>query len=374
MSSSTATISMDSNVVAPIYSVNAQLEGLRVNPSKKNQFSKKPGVPFTPWLKRGSPEGYFPTIAFKNATLGNIGKSTEHKKGLDIYTFQNKDGTEKTTTRIALGFNREDHGDLAQLLSGIWKSFVESNDPTQKSKWFQDAFPGKLTDGTKVFRATEAAYDPELFKHMQFDDSELEWDSPSRTWGTYVFGDGNESGSWYPKAVVDTNNNNTMYMCTQKKKPFSRVTEHGQVIYTKDGVSMGVAPVMRTLVSSEHYRSKQWRVNGLIQVSSMELVCGQVGLTQEGHPTYSIAPIFNLRTVGPLLFVEHKHDEEIDGFTMEQRKAAEMSSVFEGFTVPSRKRKATVSSALGCHKKEKNAQTEELSAEAENDSESDNSQ
>lgn len=291
----------------------------------------------TPWLNKGSQEGYFPTVIVRNATLGMVGKAGDGKRGFTQYTFKTNGGPDKTQTRIAIGLEPNQHDDLQKMLCGILDKLIAMRHPVQKSMYYQMMFPTKLLDGTQVFNATAGLTNPSSFAEMQFEDSDTQWDSPGRTWGPFLYGGEEAQSSWYPKVRVD--DQSQVFLMNSKKKQFQRTSENEQIVYPRDGIQVGNHNMLNTLLSSELYKGKQWRANLSLQVTGIEFKCGQTGTTMEGNPRYGISPVFSMKAVGPIALQEHSQAVEEGGMTPDQLMAAQMAAVFEGMTTPNRKRK-----------------------------------
>ena len=321
--------------VAGIYDVERQLSTCRLSVSKSN-FGNYKTANHTPWLAKGSQEGYFPTVVVKGATLGSVGKSGEGRRGFDIFSYANK-GIQVHTTRMSVGLDCENHDDVRQMLCGVFDKLVAKRHPISKSKYYQDTFPEKLIDGTHVFTATEAMLNPQSYIDMSFEDEATRWDSPDRTWGSFLFGDEDTQTTWYPKVKVS--DESQIFLMTTKKKQFQRTSENDQVVYPRDGIQVKNYNVLRTLLDSDLYKNKQWRANLCLQVTGIELKCGQVGTTVDGNPRWAVAPLFTMKAVGPIVLYEHNQSVEEGGLTPDQLNAAQMSVLFEGMSAPNRKRK-----------------------------------
>lgn len=339
MSSQSATKTKVSKTTAPtaegIYDVTRQLQGLVVKPRKAG-YGSKTAIAFNAWLAKGAPEGALPTVVVRGAVMGSVGKSSEHRRGFDQHDFA-IGGNVTTSTRVALGLSSEDQPNLKELVRGAFDKFLAARNPVTRSKFYQDSFPDRIVDGTQVFTATQAMLNPQEYVDMEFTDEDNRWDSPSRTWGSFLFGEADDDSMWYTKARI--NDDSVIYMYTNKMKQLQTTKEGGQVVYPRGGIEVKNAGVLRTLLNSDLYKNKHWRVHSTVSLTGLELKCGQVGETSAGHPRYAVAPVFSFKCSGAIMLMEHDQAADEGGLTADQRASAQMAAVFEGMTAPSRKRK-----------------------------------
>lgn len=344
--------------------IDRQLSGLTIKPRKTRGKQGDNSVPLAAYLEKGSIEGPYPAVKVSDASLGMVGKAIESRRGLDVFEYTA--GTEKiVTVKLALGLDQKTNASLRALLRGVVDKIEEFRNPMTKSMWYQNQF-GALDDGTKVFRATQALQAPEGFCDVVLDDGFV-WESPSSTWGPFLYGDDADT-RWYVKARV--NEDATVYLYSNKKgfTEFSKTSEAGQVVYPKGGIPVKNTNMLKTLLSSKMYSEKMWKAKCVMKLTSINLKCAPAGLSKDGVQQYAVYPVFNFSIPSTVILVEYDpsvNDE--GGLTDKQREDATRAILFEGMVAPKIKRKAREPTTAPVFNKKRKVQGEEVDVEEEDE-------
>jgi hypothetical protein len=331
--------------------VGRQLSGLYLK-ARKNRGgrSKDDSVTIATYLARGSPEGSCPAVKVDDASLGMVGKSSDVRRGLDVFEYTA--GTEKiVSVKLALGLDPETQSSLKELLIGVVGKIGTFKNTLTKSSWYQNTFES-LNDGTKVYNSTNCIQNPEGFRNVTLDD-EYVWESPSSTWGPFLYGDEQDT-KWYTKARVSEDAQVYLYSNKKGIVEYAKTSEEGQVVYPKGGVPVKNTNMLKTLLSSKLYSEKMWRAKCVLRLTSISLKCAPTGVNSAGNQQHAVYPVFNFTIPTAVVLVEYNPSvDDEGGLTDKQREDATRAVLFAGMVAPKIKRKSREAAVAPVFKKRK---------------------
>lgn len=343
ITSTANTITMDAHNTTNMLNVATQLESVRFSQRSIRSKRNANGLMFDVQLSGRNPAGRNPCCMVRNARLGVNGRMTDNARGIKVieYVLDGKTGACGTMTKLALAFNRTDHEDIRMMCKGVFAKWMERHDPVRKSMWYQNNFPD-LTDGTKVYSATRALVDPELFVDQEFEGAE-QYEGPSRTFGDFLYGEEEDSKPWYASLRVSEGfvatdlrpaTDYVVAFFDEKGKPCTDKVESEMTVYKKGGVPLMSPKMLKVLTESEFYKTNFWVCSTIMQLYALEIKCACIGPGQ-----YCLYPVFQFRTNNSLCFRIKPMDAVVDGITYEQRDAIFSAAIFEGVNGPTKKRK-----------------------------------
>lgn len=313
-------------------------------------------------VSRSNPLGPIPIVVVRNAPLGATGKRSERGRGLRVI-----DSANGSFMTLALGLNRDTQKDLRTMLLAALRKHNEKFDPVQKSLIYQKAFPD-LDDGTKVFKASYGLQSEEALMSMEL--SSPEWDSPSRTFGPFLFSEEEDVPAWYTDVSVGTGfeardtapaTDYRVLFYDDKGKQIPSKSEDGLNIYSKGGIPLSSSKMVNAMTTSEFYLSNRWLCTAALHVTSIVIKIGMNA--QEERVLY---PVFKMRTSGSIRMQMAPPQDMTGVITFEQRGSLLDAIIFEGVSGPSKKRRRPAASVKTFKKpapSSPSADTEELSEE-----------
>lgn len=307
------------------------LTSFRLRPDK----IPTPGVFIaTPSLPFGAIDGQFPVTLVDECRLGANGSKESGGRGLKVVEFK-RSGASAKFLSLAIGIPKkvEANNGLRKLMKKSIAEFVKLHDPVKDSTWYQKTF-SVLDNGTKVFEATESLSNPENFTDMVLEHDE--WDSPSKTFGSFVYGK-DEEHTMYINASVDDKYGVRCFDEKMKKMP--KKEKQSVVIYPRDGFTLDNVTQLELFLNSDFYKKTHWKTRLMIRISRISFKCEKRGShLASGNPIYGVYPVFKFKTCSDLCFIETPavgsgvlDDETLD--------VAKNMLLYAGLPGPSKKRK-----------------------------------
>lgn len=325
------------------FDVDNQIKKLRLTKARRPS-RKTDGVHYAAFLNDGGDIGNVPVVIVHDCALALCGKKDEKVRGFKKVLY-NVDGEEKSFYTLNVAFGSKTQPELQQLCKGMIDHYVTRYDPVSKSMLYQnELFPEKLTDGSKVFSATQAIVSREGLKTVDFDGTN-HWDSPANTYGSFLYGDDEENHTWYTQLTINTGfmekkgkGGSYLLLCVDENdRPLSKKTESGKCVYSKDGVPLGDSTRMDAFVESDLFKMNRWRVTTAVQPHSMTIHCRD---DINGNPV--VFPSFQMRTHGIIKMQLVVVDDIDHSLALQQRDELIANAVMGTTPLPrvSRKRAA----------------------------------
>ena len=328
-----------------MFSVEKQVENINFRETGNRNGKNTAGPVFSTYLKKPFPGNLnMPTVKIVDAPLGSVGKAVEQRRGINVTDYRLNDGSKGHIIKLAVCLTRADNGDIIKACRTAWEAFCKSHDPLKHSMWYQSKFP-ELDDGTKVHLATIGIDSPAEYCTMEIEDQSQMYDAPARTWGPSFYSD-DDTARWYPKVRVQ--DSYSIFCRKSNGKLHGKVSEDGVAVYNKDGVSIANTNMLKCFLGSKFYQGNQWRCTTMLEITSMEVRCGTRDRFRDTtNAKFGVYPVFTLRTGSSIIFTEVDESTTVSGLTPEQRDSAIMAHLFEGFPMPTRKRRVRDTAATG---------------------------
>lgn len=266
--------------------------------------------------------------------LGMVGTKSDRRRGLDVF-----DGSFGTLSTIAIGIPRVGNDNFVQMIKHVLSSWTKQYNPTTKSMVYQNMLSSQgLTDGTKIFKATQSIVDPYFYDDIG-DAGSNEYNVPARQFYDLVYGK-QEDAVWWTRIrlrPIGKENHGSIYVTDEHNRDHKDVTENGVVVYKKGGIPYTDTKAIKVLYNSDFYKNGRWHFRGTLNFNSIEW---KVGKTVEG--TLAVYPIIELGVVSSIVLLHAPEREDAHGLTTEQIHAIADNAVFDGLGIKkaSIKRKA----------------------------------
>ena len=292
-------------------------------------------------FKKDTVECGKPTIVIKKAGLVTVGKKGSNERGFKIIKYLLNGGKKGGTfVKCKMALGSADQDDLRGMCKGLLEKIVERRDPVKASQWYQNTFG--LEDGTAVFNATQELCAPQNYVNCELCEDQI-WDSPSKTFGPFLYGDQDANETWYANVNVHQGfpakddkplNECAIFCFDDKGKMCSNKSDDNLEVYNRSGVPMLNETKFGVFLGSSFYTENSWRMTSGLRIASVKLK----RMTRVDG-SYVIVPHFNLSTTGNIRLQQYKLEKDDNYLSYDQRDAIMDSFIFEGVSAPSRKRK-----------------------------------
>lgn len=263
---------------------------------------------------------YWPSILLNGCRLGLVGKSDAKEKGFKVF----KGTTYGDSAVFAFGVNSEEHKSLASCLKIFLEKTCKRWQPSSNrktSQWYPE-----LSDGTKVFHATDWSSNPATLVDMTLGNS---FDAPSR-WAKFVYADdSSDETAWFQ---CNLGEDTMIHLRDEKGRCIDKTEEETGVVYPgKSGMKGDDFDTLDNLAHSSLLNSGDWEARIVLQVRGVKL--NPVLFEEKLY----IVPRFVLHARVVVL----SRPPEIKGSVMSKEKADKMLAhvALAGFQAPQKPKK-----------------------------------